>query len=264
MTITAAIIARDEERHLDQCLDALTWADERLVVLDDRTLDRSADLARARGARVMTHRFTTFPAQRNAALDLAVTDWVLFVDADERVTPMLAAEVRRVIARVGEDAPVGYWIPRRNFMWGGWVRHGGWSPDHQLRLLRRTRARYDELRDVHELVRLNGEAGFLSEPLIHYNYERIGQFVAKQRAYSSLDAERLARDGAVARPHHFVLQPLREFRRRFVELDGYRDGRRGLILATLTAWYAAVTYAKLARIGARGPGSENDHRPPGR
>ena len=249
-TITAAIIARDEEQHLGHCLDSLAWADERLVVLDGRTADRSAEVARKRGARVETRAFTTFPAQRNAALDLLSTTWVLFVDADERVTPSLAYEVRDVIGR-GDVGPVGYWVPRRNFMWGGWVRRGGWFPDYQLRLLKVSRARYDERRDVHELVQLDGEAGDLRETLIHFNYDRVGQFVAKQRVYSSLEAERLAREANVARPQNFVLQPLREFRRRFVELEGYQDGFRGLTLATLTAWYTAVTYAKLARLGAR-------------
>lgn len=250
-TITAAIIARDEERHLGSCLDALIWADERLVVLDDRTLDRSAEVAGERGARVETRTFKTFPAQRNAALGLVKTDWVLFVDADERVTPALAEEVHDAISRDGANAPVGYWIPRRNFMWGGWVRHGGWSPDYQLRLLKVSVARYDEKRDVHELVKLDGGSGQLREALLHYNYDHIKQFIAKQRAYSTLEAERLSREAKIAKPQSFVLQPIREFRRRFVELEGYRDGFRGLTLATLTAWYTAVTYAKLAAIGAQ-------------
>lgn len=249
--ITAAIIARDEEQHLRPCLDALSWADDRLVVLDDRTVDRSAEVGRSTGARVALGTFTTFPAQRNLALDLVNTPWVLFVDADERTTPALAEEVRRAIDCRAAEAPVGYWIPRRNFMWGGWIRHGGWYPDHQLRLLKVARARYDERRDVHELVRLDGDAGYLDESLIHYNYDRLGQFVAKQRVYSSLDAERMAREGQRVRPHNFVLQPYREFRRRFIQLEGYRDGPRGLTLATLTGWYTAVTYAKLARIDSR-------------
>ncbi|MGH2457375.1 MAG: glycosyltransferase family 2 protein [Chloroflexota bacterium] len=252
MTITAAIIARDEERHLGRCLDGLSWADARLVVLDDRTVDRSAEVARERGTAVESRAFTTFPAQRNAALDLVKTDWVLFVDADERVTPALAEEIRAVIARAADDAPVGYWIPRRNFMWGGWIRHGGWSPDDQLRLLKVACARYDEERDVHELVNLAGESSRLREALLHYNYEDVQQFITKQRSYSTLEAERLSRAGKAARPQNFALQPIREFRRRYVELEGYRDGLRGLTLATLTAWSIAVTYAKLARMRANG------------
>lgn len=250
--VTGAIIARDEAAHLGACLDTLSWADDRLVVLDDRTADDSASIARSKGARVVERRFRTFPIQRNAALDLATTPWILFVDADERVTPSLAAEVRRAIVSPGEPAPAGYWIPRRNFIWGGWIRHGGWYPDYQLRLLNVGRARYDEQRDVHELVRLAGEDAYLSEALIHYNYDRLDQFFAKQRFYTSLEAERLARAGQRARPRNFALQPIRELRRRFVELEGWRDGWRGLLLATLLAWYTGVTYAKLATVGVRG------------
>lgn len=249
--ITGAIIARDEARHLGACLNALAWTDEQLVVLDARTRDASALIARARGARVVVHEFTTFPAQRNAALDRVATPWVLFVDADERATPALAGEVRRVIANGAPAAPVGYWVPRRNFIWKGWIRHGGWSPDYQLRLLKVAAAHYDEDRDVHELARLGGEAGHLREPLIHFNYDRIDQFFLKQRAYARLEAQRLARQGTRARPHNFVLQPLRELRRRLIDQAGYRDGWRGFALAGLLAGYTALTYAELTRATRR-------------
>lgn len=251
-SITAVIIARDEERHIGQCLDALTWADARLVLLDDRSRDRTGAIATAKGARVVAQKFTTFPRFRNAALDLVSTPWVLFVDADERIPDALAREVRCAIAANEASAPAGYWIPRRNFIWGGWIRHGGWYPDYQLRLLWVASARYDELRDVHELVQLKGAEGHLTEAMIHYNYDRVGQFLAKQGTYSTLEAERLARAGMVARPHNFVLQPYREFRRRFISLQGYRDGWRGFALAAILAWYTAVTYAKLARRATRG------------
>jgi glycosyltransferase involved in cell wall biosynthesis len=249
--IVGAVIARDEERHLDHCLESLAWTDQQLVVLDSRTTDRSAEVARARGAAVVSHPFTTFPAQRNAALAIVQDelggDWVLFVDADERTPPMLAAEVRAAISRSQPDAPVGYWVPRRNYIWRGWIRHGGWSPDHQLRLLRVNSARYDEQRDVHELAVLEGPSAQLAEPFIHFNYERIGQFLDKQRQYTRLEAQRLARAGQRARPQNFLLQPLREFRRRYVDLAGYRDGWRGALLCGLLAWYTFELYVELAR-----------------
>ena len=249
--LIAAIIARDEEAQLPGCLASIAWADERLVVLDARTVDQSAEVARRHGASVVVRGFTTFPSQRNAVLDLLAgtsrADWVLFVDADERTPPALASEIRMVVNRSGEDAPVGYWIPRRNYIWGGWVRHGGWSPDHQLRLLKPGSARYDEGVDVHEVVKLAGAAGTLVEPFLHYNYDRLDQFLRKQRQYASLEARRLARQGIRPRPHNFVLQPYREFRRRYLELDGKRDGWRGLALCSLLAWFTAVTYADLAR-----------------
>jgi len=245
--VTAAIIARDEASHLGHCLAALAWADERLVILDERTIDRSAEIAEESGARLVRQPFRSFPAQRNFALGRVTTPWILFVDADERVMSALAEEIGRVVTCDSADRPVGYWIPRRNYIWGGWIRHGGWFPDRQLRLMKVEAARYDEQRDVHELVVLAGESGILSESLIHYNYDRIGQFIDKQRQYSTLDAKRLARAGQRAKPRNFVLQPARELQRRLVQLEGHKDGWRGFALASLLAFYTGVTYAKLVR-----------------
>lgn len=250
--VTGALIARDEARHVRACLESLAWADELLVVLDDRTRDATAEIAGQLTDRVFLRTFTSFPSQRNLALDLVRTEWVLFVDADERVTPDLAAEVREAVAATGPDAPVGYWVPRRNVIWGRWIRHGGWYPDYQLRLLCRDRARYDETREVHELVQLDGPVGYLRQPFLHYNYDSVGQFLAKQRAYSTLDARTMWRKGIRPKPQNFVLQPLREFRRRYVEHQGFRDGPHGLLLATLLAYYNLVTYVKLARLTLRG------------
>lgn len=242
-TVTAAVIATNEAANIGACLAALAWADARLV-LDGGSTDGTPELAARGGAAVRRRPFDTFPRQRNAALDLVETDWTLFVDADERVTPALAAEVRARVAAGGPKA--GYWIPRRNLILGRWIRGGGWYPDEQLRLLRTGRARYDEAVPVHEVVRLDGPAGHLREPLVHHNYTRWSQLFAKQAAYSRLEAARLRREGVRPLPHRFVLQPLREFRRRYVTLRGYRDGWRGLLLATLMAAYTFDTFRRLA------------------
>ena len=246
--ITAAIIARDEARHIGPCLDSLKWADETLVVLDTRSSDATADIAAARGARVVAHPFTTFPAQRNFALDQIRTEWVLFVDADERIDAALAAEVRASAERAEPDSPVGYWVPRRNIIWGKWIRGGGWYPDHQLRLLLVGKARYDDAKEVHEVVILDGAEGYLTRTLTHYNYETVGQFVAKQQAYSTLDAQTLYRKGVRPKPQNYVLQPIREFKRRFVEGRGYLDSPHGFVLAALLAYFNLAMYVKLTRL----------------
>ncbi len=249
--IVGVVVARDEERHLGPCLDSLAWTDSQLVLLDARTADRSGAVATERGAAVVVQEFRNFATQRNAALDLIrsrdLGDWVIFLDADERASPELAREIRNAVASEAADPPVGYWIPRRNFIWGGWIRNGGWSPDHQLRLLRVDYSRYDEDRVVHELVNLRGQSGRLGEAMIHYNYDSFGQFLRKQWQYSRLDAQRLKREGIRPRPWTFVLQPLREFRRRYIELGGYRDGWRGLALAALLGYYTESTYIELMK-----------------
>jgi len=133
--LTAAVIARDEEQLLGDCVQSLGFADERLVLVDAATRDRTREIARGLGARVEERVFDNFAAQRDAALALATGDWVLFVDADERVTSDLRTEVLNTIERPGGCR--GFWIPRHNYLLGRVIRHAGWFPDYQLRLLER-------------------------------------------------------------------------------------------------------------------------------
>lgn len=249
-TLAAAVITKNEEGNIVACLATLGWADE-VVVLDSCSADRTVALAREAGATVYQRAFDDFAHQRNAALDLIKSDWVLFVDADERVSPALAQQARQEAAaaeagwRAGTRRLAGFWVPRRNIILGRWIRGGGWFPDYQLRLLKVGRARYDEEHKVHEIVVLDGEAGYLREPFLHYNYQTLGQIIAKQRAYVGLEARSLVDRGARGRPHSIVLQPLREFWRRFVTLGGWRDGGHGLLLATVLAVYNGVAYYKV-------------------
>ena len=128
-------------------------------------------------------------------------------------------------------------MPRHNIIWGRRIQHGGWYPDYQLRLLRVAGARYDESREVHELVRVDGETSHLRHPLVHYNYSTVRQFLDKQAHYSTLEARSRFRRGERVRPHHLLRRPQREFFRRYFELEGRLDGLHGLMLCGLLAWY---------------------------
>lgn len=242
--ISIVVLTKNEERNIGLCLDTLQWADE-LLVLDSFSEDATVQIAQDRGAEVCQRSFVNYPLQRNAALRLAQKQWVFFVDADERVTPELAEEIRHVTS---EGGFAGWWVPRMNYMFGKWIRHAGWYPDYQLRLLARDRAHYDERREVHELVELDGEAGHLESALIHYNYNMVQQFCSKQGRYTDYEAWMLLQDGQRARPHNFILQPLRQFRWRYWTLQGYKDGWRGLVLSVLMAYYEMVRYRKLWRL----------------
>lgn len=252
ITISAIVITKNEERCVAECLSHLRWADQ-LVVVDSFSSDRTVEIAKEAGAEVYQRHFLSFPRQRNAALALANSKWVLFVDADEIVTAELSAEVRKVVAQSGTDSGVaGYWVPRKNIIWGKWIRGGGWYPDRQMRLLRHGRARYDEEREVHEVVKLEGDAAYLRAHLIHRNYDSLDQFFAKQDRYSSLEARSLLRAGFVPRRRAYVTQPLRETYRRFIQLGGYRDGLHGLMLAVLMGYYELVALLKLRQSGVQG------------
>ena len=236
MKLVAVILTKNEARHIGECIASVAWADG-VLVSDSFSDDDTTALAQSAGAIVEQRVFAGWAVQRNASLDSAArlgADWVLFVDADERCTPELAREVREVI----ETRPEAGWsVPRYNFIVGKQVRYGGFYPDYQLRLLRVGKARYDLGRPVHEVVELDGTEGRLQNHLLHFNYDTWAQFHAKQRRYGAMEATILAQRGIRARPHNFVLQPLREFRRRYLTLQGYRDGWHGLKLCALLAYY---------------------------
>ena len=233
-SITAAIIARDAADHLPHCLRSVSWCDQSLVVVDDRTTDRTAQIARDNGAHVVVRQFENWAAQRNAALSHCATDWTLFVDADERVTRTLSDEIVSVLEYHRQED--GFWIPRVNLICGRWVRHGGWYPDYQLRLLRRERTRYDPDKPVHEVVLFDGESGYLTQPLLHHNYHSVAEIVSKQENYAPYDAARL-RDQGKIKPRTLLGGPAREFYRRYIRLGGALDGPIGIMLALILAGY---------------------------
>jgi glycosyltransferase involved in cell wall biosynthesis len=234
--LAAIILTLNEAKHLPDCLRSLAWADE-VVVFDSFSTDRTPEIAREHGARLLQHRFENYAWQRNAALDQVQAEWILFVDADERATPELAEEVEAACQN-GDMA--GWWIPRHNYIFGRLTLHAGWYPDYQMRLLRHGRARFDPERHVHELAQLNGPEGRLSAPLIHINYESLPEFLERQRRYAAYDAGILRRSGFRPGLRHYLTRPLRHFYYRYIGLGGYRDGFHGLRLSALMAYFEFV------------------------
>lgn len=240
--MSGVVLALDEADVIDDCLESLGWADERIVLVDGATTDDTARHAELAGARVYHRDFTTFAEQRNAALELASADWIMFVDADERVTPALASEIREVLDKNGQ--PVGYWVPRQNIIRGRWIKHAGWYPDRQLRLLRRGYVSYPTDLPVHEVAALKGDAGMLREPLIHFNYPSLGEFWSRQRRYAVIAARGMIDRGEHPRARSVLGQPVREFARRFFAQAGYKEGPLGLALCSIVAAATFETYAR--------------------
>lgn len=245
--LTAIVLTYNEQAHIADCLASLAFADARLV-FDSFSTDDTAARALAAGAEVKQHTFVDYANQRNAALAAVEdsADWVLFVDADERVTPQLASAVRDAIAQ--GDAYAGWRIARHNYIFGRLTRGAGWYPDYQTRLLRVGAARYDPARQVHEVVLLDGPLGTIDTPLVHHNYDTLAQFTAKQRKYMAYEAKILHAQGTRPKLRNFILQPLRQFKWRFFELGGWRDGPHGLRLSIMMAWYEFRKYAMLAAL----------------
>ncbi len=184
--VSVLICTKNEARNLKSCLESLSWAGE-LMVLDSGSDDDTVDIARQLGALVVHREFDNFSAHKNWALDNIefAHDWILIVDADERVSEALAREIAAAVSQPGKIC--GYYLARQNFFGGQWIRHGGWYPDYNLRLLKRGRGRY-ESRIVHEHVILEGPSDHLQNPLIHYDYKGIERYFERHNVYSSMEA----------------------------------------------------------------------------
>ncbi len=245
--IIAAILTKNEARHIGDCIKSVQWAD--VVTLEDSfSDDGTVEIAEELGVKIFQSKFVNFAVARNNALKNAKSleaGWIFFVDADERVTPELADEIQRVIKT---DDAAGWWVPRYNIMWGHTMRGGGWYPDCQLRLMKTDAAQYDPEREVHEIVMLDGEAKYLKEHLIHYNYDSLAQFKRKQDRYIDFEAKILKDKGIRAKPWTYLTMPWREFYRRYFLLEGYKDGWVGLQICSLMSWYMFVTYLRLRKL----------------
>ncbi len=241
--LTAIVLTYNEADNIADCLKTLRFAD-RIIVFDSYSTDDTVAIAQAFGADIFQHVFENYAEQRNAALEAAdeMTDWVLFVDADERISDALAAEVRNTI-NLPEYA--GWRLPRHNYIFGVLTKGAGWYPDYQTRLLRVGQAHYDTRRHVHEVVKLFGAEGTLRNPIIHYNYQDVAQFLEKQERYTNMAAQNLRAQGIRPQPQNYILQPLRHFYWRYITLGGYRDGWHGLRLCLMMARFEYRKYQQL-------------------
>jgi len=246
--LTVIILTYNEANHIADCINSVSWAD-RIVVFDRYSEDDTVTLAVDSGAEIGQESFNNFAQQRNAALDFVSTDWVFFVDADERGTKELDAEIRDVIQHRPE---VAWHVPRDNYIFGRLTRGAGWYPDHQLRLFKHGCVHYE--RPVHEIAVVDGREGYLVNSLIHHNYRDPTHFHAKQTAYNNFDATILKQQGI--RPKSFtpLSQSLRQFWWRYVTLNGYQDGLHGLRLSAYMAYYEWAKYRKLIMLWRKSGG----------
>lgn len=257
--VSVVIITLNEAAHIEACLDAVAWADD-VVVVDSGSTDGTADRARAHGARVIVREWPGYAAQKNFAAGEAKHNWILSVDADERVTPALAAEIQATIA--SGPTVAGYRIPRVTFHLGRWIRTTDWYPDYQLRLYDRRRATWP-IRRVHESVRLADDAGTpgqLTGELEHFAYRDISHHHRTMEMYTTLAAEDLYAAGRRAGMTDLLVHPPAAFLRNYVLRRGISDGAPGLIISAMNAHYVFLKFAKLWALDrAAGGGTEPTH-----
>jgi glycosyltransferase involved in cell wall biosynthesis len=239
--VSVTIITRDEAAHIEACIASVAWAAEVLVV-DSGSTDDTVARARAAGARVIVRHWPGYVAQKNFAAAQAAHDWILSLDADERVTPALSAEIQRQLTGGGTAA--GYRMPRVTWHLGRWIRTTDWYPDHQLRLYDRRQARWAPRR-VHESVQADGPVGQLREDLQHFAYRDLAHHHLTMDRYTTLAAAEMFEQGRRAGFAHLTLLPWAAFLRNYLLRRGVLDGLPGLVISTMNAYYVFLKFAKL-------------------
>ena len=243
--ISAVVIAYNDESNMRPCLESLSWVDE-LIVVDSHSTDETAKISLEYTEQVYQHDFVGFGKLRNDAVVHATHDWVFSLHTDERVTPKLRDEIRRILDQ-GPQADA-YFVPRRNYFMGRWIRRCGWYPDYrQPQLFDKHRMRYrEEL--VHEAYELNGTIGYLQEHVIQIPFRNIDQYLMKMDRYSSLRAQEMVKRNRNFHWHQLITHPAFTFLKMYILRQGFRDRKPGLILSGLYAYYTFVKYAKLWEI----------------
>ncbi|HEY9072975.1 MAG TPA: glycosyltransferase family 2 protein [Desulfobaccales bacterium] len=244
MLLSVIVIALNQEANIGPCLETVAFADE-IVVVDTGSTDRTVELARTYGARVVLTAWQGFAGTKNFALDQARGDWVFSLDTDERVPAALREEILTMV-RGGGDLN-GYRVPRRNYFGGRWVRYLGWYPDYTLRLWRRGRGRFRD-REVHEEVEVAGPVGILQTPLDHYSYSNLEDYAARQDRYARLAAREMAKRGRRPVPGELAWRPILAFLKLYFLKRGFLEGALGLALAQAGSRYNFLKYYYLRQL----------------
>lgn len=249
--ISACVITHNEESKIERCLESVQWCDE-IVVVDSFSDDRTTEICRHYTDRVYQHEWLGYIGQRNLIRKMAECPWVLFLDADEEVSPKLRREIEKEFSRRRGDT-VGYRFPRQVHYLGKWIRHGEWYPDIKLRLFKKNEG-YSAGQEPHDQVVVQGAVKTLRGPLWHYTYDDIYDHIHTMNRFSGISADAKYRDGARFSMLDFLFRPFWRFVKGYIIKCGWMDGRRGFLIAAVSSFGVAVKYAKIWEIQLR----END------
>jgi glycosyltransferase involved in cell wall biosynthesis len=238
--VSVAIITNNEEENIKGALESVKDFED-IVVVDSFSEDRTVEICKKYTQRVYQHEWQGFAKQKQMAVDYAEKQWVLILDADERVTRELRSEI---VEKIENSSVGGFYLPRKNYFLGRWIRYGGWWPDYTLRLFRKDISHVQH-REVHEKVIVDGPLGYLEKPVEHYTYGTISEFINKTENYSTLAAKELSDKGYTASIASMLVNPFFVFVKMFFLRQGFRDGIHGFILAVLYGFYTFLKYIKV-------------------
>lgn len=244
--VSVVIVTKDEEKNIGDALKSIADANE-IIIVDSFSTDRTIEICKAYTGKIFQHRWQGFAGQKQLAVNYATGPWVLLLDADERVTPELKKEI---VGKTSSDPAFftphdfyGFYLPRKNFFLGKWMRYSGWWPDYTLRLFRKDRASLED-REVHEKVIIDGPTAYLQNPLEHYTYRTIADFLRKMENYSTLAAKEIRKTSGGSGMFSVAVRPAVTFIKMFFFRLGFLDGAYGLLLALLYSYYTFLKYVK--------------------
>ncbi len=241
--ISAYILTKNEERHIKDCVNSVKWADE-IVIVDAFSTDATVEIAKEAGCKIVQHKFESFGKQRNFALTQCSYDWVIALDADERISLELKDEIIKQLQKSPDGAV--FTAPRKSMFINRWIMHSGWYPDYRHPILfDKTKAKYkDQL--VHEDIDYKGKKYYFKGDILHYSYDSIKQFVQKSDFYTDLRAREMFEKGKKFRVYNLFINPVSMFLKMYVFRRGFLDGLTGFVLALLySAFYTLMKYIKL-------------------
>ena len=240
MRLSVLVLSKNESTNIEACLNSVEWADE-IVVVDTGSTDDTVSKAKAFTQKVFVTEWKGFAGTKNWGLQKVTGDWVLWLDADERVTPELAEEIQLVLKNPACD---GYQIPRKANFLGHWIRHSGWYPGYVLRLIKKDLAQFVDTR-VHEGLETPPSVGKLKNPLLHFTDPTLEHYFTKFNRYTTLAAFDLKDRGRRFHLYDLLFRPAFLFIKMYIFKAGFLDGFAGFLLATLSGFYVLVKYAKL-------------------
>jgi len=242
MKVSVVVSAFNEEKKLDECLKSVKEIASEIIVINNSSTDKTFDIAKKYTDKVFKREnLMMLNTNKNFGFSKATSEWILNLDADERVTDELSEEIKRL----ENPAPDGLLIPRKNIIFGKWIEHTGWYPDYHLRLFRNGKGRFEE-KHVHEKIKIEGLTDKLNNPIMHFNYENLTQFLDKMiKNYTVSEAENLIKSGYKFQGSDIFKMPISEFVTRFFLQKGYKDGMYGLSLSLLMAFYHLVVILRV-------------------
>lgn len=245
--LSVVISAYNEEKKISDCLESIKWADE-IIVINNSSVDKTAEIAKKYNAKIYTRENNLMlNVNKNFGFTKTNNEWILSLDADERVSPQLQEEISEILKN-DPEATNGFWIPRKNIIFNKWIKHSGWYPDHQLRLFRKGAGKFPE-KNVHEMIDITVKTEKLNNNLIHYNYETMAQFLFKHlNIYAPNEAQDLINNGYVFNYLDAIRFPFKEFLSRFFAREGYKDGMHGLMLSLFMAFYHLIIFSYIWEI----------------